>query len=189
MPDDKLEGQPGTEPTQRGAPSSESLKPLLSEGDARARIVLVSLLELPEPARRNAVAEFSDAAPQSGDTPVFLTDNLDFSVFAERGSLYEYLPPIAEQVTHGCGRRWDLYIAEKMKTILAKWQPSRVASPGLPVEDFIRKTARAHGKSGDSSPSRLLSGTSDATARAAGSSSRVRSTEQDRANIATRQTD
>ncbi|MGH6922722.1 MAG: hypothetical protein ACRED5_03035 [Propylenella sp.] len=171
--DDKLESQPGTEPTLRRAPSNDSLQPLLREGDAPARIVLVSLLELAGPARRTAVAEFSGAAAQSNDTPVFLTDDLDFSIFAERGSLYEYLPPIAEQVTHGCGQRWNLYIAEKMKTILAKWQPTQVASPGLPVEDFIRKTATAHAKSHDSSSSRLPTRTSDATAHAAGPSSLI----------------
>lgn len=120
------------------------IPPLLPPGDPRSRTFLVSLLGLAPDARGEAIARFAAEAEPSGESPIFLTDDPDFSEFAGSGHFYEYIPPIEEQVRHASGRRWDLYIAEKMKVILAKWRPTRVECAGLPIPDFIRKVAEAH---------------------------------------------
>ena len=120
------------------------IQPLLPADDARARTVLVSVLELTPTARDGEVARIGAELTAVDEHPVFMTDHADFSIFVDAGYFYEYLPPIADQVQHASGPGWEVYLARKVRLILAKWQPERVIACGCPIEDFIRRTAEAH---------------------------------------------
>ena len=127
------------------APIDEALTALLPEDDPRSPRVLVSLLELNAAETEAAVAEIAAEAEAAGEFPVFITDRIDFSVFTRSGHFYEYLPPVADQTQHAPGQRWDAYIANKVQTMIAKWEPAEVIARGLSVEEFIRRVREAHG--------------------------------------------
>jgi hypothetical protein len=124
--------------------SGKGVPRLLADDHARARVALVSLLEVPHEQRADVVSRTVTALQESGENPVFLTDDLDFSVFSGDGHYYEYVPSIAEQQRHAAGRRWDLYMVQKLRIILAKWRPQRIIAGGLSLEEFVSKVEAAH---------------------------------------------
>jgi hypothetical protein len=126
------------------APKPKGVPALLAEDHPRVRTALVSLLEVPKAERAAAVARTIEMLSENGENPVFLTDDLDFSVFSGEGHYYEYLPSLAEQQRHAPGRRWDLYIVQKLRIMIAKWQPVRIMTKGTSLEDFVAKIEAAH---------------------------------------------
>jgi hypothetical protein len=135
---DAIAGRSGPAKTQR------EIRPLLDESDQRSSTIMVSLLGLSTLDRDLAVATSSSTIRGSGDFPVFLTDNPDFSVFVKERYFYEYFPPVEDQIKYAKGRRWDLYVAQRIRVVLAKWRPKRIISPGMTVQAFIRTIAAAH---------------------------------------------
>ena len=111
---------------------------MLPAGEARAKIVLVSLLELGDADRRSA------PDGRFGATPVFVTDNPDFSIFVAGRHLYEYFPPIQDQLAHEPGRDWAAYLVRRLRIILDKWRPVTVASMGTDLQAFVEKVRLAH---------------------------------------------
>lgn len=124
----------------RPGPVRRSCPAVLADGDARQVIVLASVLELPPRQRERAVvATLAGLAP--GETVVFVTDDLDFSVFVKRKQLYEYLPPLAHQASCAMPRAWDQYLVARLRILMEKWSPARVVSPGTPLDAFVRKSS------------------------------------------------
>jgi hypothetical protein len=115
---------------------------VLPEDDPRRLIIFVSLLELDREARLAALGRAAEIIA-AGQTPLFITDDPDFSIFATRGLLYEYLPPPAEQKRHGAAMKWDHHLVMKLRLLMEKWRPVRVESVGTPLEAFIAKAKPA----------------------------------------------
>lgn len=145
-PGDVLENDPAAEeePAEDYGFDETEVEPLLPAGDPRRATVLVSLLALSQEVRDAEVARLGAELTEADEYPVFVTDHADFTVFVRGGFFYEYLPPVADQLRHASGAAWDVYLARKVRLILAKWQPQRVIAGGVPIEDYIRRTAEAH---------------------------------------------
>ena len=129
----------GDPPEKQHAPARRSGPPILAEGDARRVIVLASVLELTARKRKRAITA-TLAALLPNETVVFVTDDLDFSLFVKLQLLYEYLPPIAHQVSNPFSGGWDRYLVARLRILVGKWSPARIVSPGTPFEIFVQKS-------------------------------------------------
>jgi hypothetical protein len=117
---------------------------VLEDDDPRSRIVLVSLLEMHDSERSRAI-ETVAASLAPGETPVFVTDDPDFRVFAAKQHLYEYLPPLGDQSRFGTPEAWEIYLANRLRILLRKWAPVRVVKVGTAFESFVLNAGRQPG--------------------------------------------
>jgi hypothetical protein len=106
--------------------------------------VLVSLLEMPARERARAIDTVA-ASLAPGETPVFVTDDPDFRLFAAKQHLYEYLPPLADQPRFGSAQAWEVYLANRLRILLRKWAPVRVVKVGTAFETFVINAGRQPG--------------------------------------------
>lgn len=122
----------------RSPPSDPKLAetaPVLPPGDRRGRIVLVSLLGLSGAALASAIGVTAAALPP-GETPVFVTDDPDFTPLARHGHLYEYLPSPASRKGYPASD-WEAYFARRIRLVLKKWAPRRIIAAGQPIEAYL----------------------------------------------------
>jgi hypothetical protein len=116
---------------------------LLASGDPRRNVVLVTLLGLTTLDRDTAVATVVEKLLKSSDVPVFVTDDLDLSIFLQARRLYEYLPSISTSFEH-IRSGWDQYIVRKMQIILRKWEPAETLVYGLSMESYVEQMRSVH---------------------------------------------
>lgn len=98
----------------------------------------MSLLELAVGKRKRAIVQ-AVAGLSADETAVFITDDLDFSIFVKLQQLYEYFPPIRHQALHPFSGHWDHYLVERLRILIDKWSPTRITSPGIALELFVQK--------------------------------------------------
>ena len=116
--------------------------PILAEGDARNRIVLVSLLELSGAARQEAIRLVA-ASLGRDETPVFVTDDPDFSPLAAGQFLYEFLPSLQSQAQIASAAQWEHYLALRLRLLLRKWSPVRVVAAGKAFELYLQERGKS----------------------------------------------
>jgi hypothetical protein len=119
-------------------PATRKQAAILPATDEPQRIVLASVLELKGIRRKRAIAT-TLAGKASGESVVFVTDDLDFSPFVKQRLYYEFLPPIGQQALHAHHGPWDQYLVKRLRILIDKWAPVRILSPGTPFERFVEK--------------------------------------------------
>ena len=75
--------------------------------------------------------------PGKSDRLIYLTDNSDFTVFRRHGVIFEYVPPLMEQLLHAADMRWQAYLQERWGLLLAKWRPRLILAYGTNIDSFL----------------------------------------------------
>jgi hypothetical protein len=77
---------------------------------------------------------------------IYLTDQIDFSVFRKNGAIFEYVPALLEQRLHASAMPWHSYMRSHWGLLLAKWRPRQILTYGLSMDRFLAAAPKRSGR-------------------------------------------
>lgn len=101
----------------------------LFEPDPKRRVALVMHFDATE----NSVRDLVDSTRnlrKAFDQVVYVTDYADFNILRMNECIFEFVPPLSQQLLFGSEEPWSNYLTDRWSLLTAKWMPRVVISYG-----------------------------------------------------------